>query len=89
MTAWSKSASSGSHWVEQTEDSRLSKVPTIDLFGWGVRGEDGRQYDSIQTLEEAMRPQLDPNFLSIFRFSRSSSSVTGIRLSFDRQYDCQ
>ena len=53
-------AGSTSMSAEQTEDSRLSKVPTIDLFGWGVRGEDGRQYDSIQTLEEAMRPQLDP-----------------------------
>jgi hypothetical protein len=46
--------------TEHAEQGWSADQPTIHLFGWGVRGEDGRQYDSIESLDHSMRAQLEP-----------------------------
>ena len=46
--------------TEHAEQGRSVGQPAIHLFGWGVRGEDGRQYDSIESFDHAMRMQLEP-----------------------------
>ena len=46
--------------TEHAEQGRSVDQPSIHLFGWGVRGEDGRHYDSIESLDHSMRAQLEP-----------------------------
>ena len=50
--------------TEHAEQGRSVDQPSIHLFGWGVRGEDGRHYDSIASLDHSMRARLEP-FLPI------------------------